>query len=78
MTGRLRTLLICHRLVGVVKPWLRPLLKPWLPYSGIGLILRKDLEAPLGPYQARVPVEIVVASEHEVEAAARFAIRMDR
>ena len=70
MTGRLRTvpLLIYNRLVGVVKPWLRPLLR----VCGIDLILRKDLEVPLVPYHARVPVEIVVASEHEVEAAARL------
>jgi ssRNA-specific RNase YbeY (16S rRNA maturation enzyme)/GNAT superfamily N-acetyltransferase len=70
MTGRLRIVpfLIYRLLVGVAKPWLRPV----LPVSGTGLLLRKDLEAPLVPFHARVPVEIVIASEHEVEEAARL------
>ena len=49
MTGRLRTLPLLHRLVGVVKPWLLPLLSG----SDMGLTLRKDLEVPPVPDHAR-------------------------
>jgi GNAT superfamily N-acetyltransferase len=38
----------------------------------VNLVLRKELEASLIPYHVRIPVEISIASEREVEEAARL------
>jgi GNAT superfamily N-acetyltransferase/ssRNA-specific RNase YbeY (16S rRNA maturation enzyme) len=43
-----------------------------LPISELNLVLRKDLETLLIPYQPRIPLEISIASERDVEDAARL------